>query len=552
MLRLLRSRGAAAAAAAAAATAAAVWQNAAAAETKQAAAAAAPLPPVAAHAQKIEEPAIEMLIHNISHSDMVLRVEEDPFEAATGQEARRYLARPQFNDFMPVSSLINEKLKEYEGEGALPEVVSVPSKYRVSYPAGLDLRRGGISPGVELTRTVADDAPSPSAAWRSLHIKGSKHGFLTGRELAERDSSTPRVVQVYLPLLATVLPEWMRAVKKRFLQRPLGTPQPRKVLVLVSGAGQPRDEHANPNDNSTEATGWLMERFVRLVYPEVEVIHIRSESESGIFKYDDNVRFVKKQVLPIVEAKRHEMVQAHGDGWASHLRVTVCLADGAPARISALHAAMRSYRPDYLHVWRTKTFWDTELLSEEDVESHTFKKLEMRPPQHRSQLPSTAEKGLVDEMVRYKRQFEAVRDSGAHELASFWLRKTGKAVLGVLVTRKADGTYTYWRGMNVEVSMPTGTLCAERNAIGNALGDDQSVRRSDMIAIAVLSVSLDPSLEKETSGEVAEVALNPLDPCGACMEWLKKISEVNPDFKVLTFTSTSCEKVFVTPIGEYG
>ena len=73
-----------------------------------------------------------------------------------------------------------------------------------------------------------------------------------------------------------------------------------------------------------------------------------------------------------------------------------------------------------------------------------------------------------------------------------------------------------------------------------------------MLAVAVLSVSLDPDLTTEGSGEVAEVALNPLDPCGACMEWLKKISEVNPDFKVLTFTTTSCEKVFVTPIGDYG
>ena len=35
------------------------------------------------------------------------------------------------------------------------------------------------------------------------------------------------------------------------------------------------------------------------------------------------------------------------------------------------------------------------------------------------------------------------------------------------------------------------------------------------------------------------------------MEWLKKISEVNPDFKVLTFTSTNCEKIFITPSARY-
>ena len=182
----------------------------------------------------------------------------------------------------------------------------------------------------------------------------------------------------------------------------------------------------------------------------------------------------------------------------------------------------------------------------------------MRPATHRSQLGAT-EKAVVDEMIRYKRQFEAVRDSNDHELGSFWLRKTGKAVLAVLLTSKADGTVSYWRGMNVEVSMPTGTLCAERNAIGNALAADQSIERAHMQAVAVLSVSLHPETEHahEASppGEVtefAEIAMNPLDPCGACMEWLKKISEVNPDFKVLTFTSTNCEKVFMTPIGDYG
>jgi hypothetical protein len=40
-------------------------------------------------------------------------------------------------------------------------------------------------------------------------------------------------------------------------------------------------------------------------------------------------------------------------------------------------------------------------------------------------------------------------------------------------------------------------------------------------------------------------SLNPIAPCGACQEWLKKIAEVNPDFKVITFTDTSCEQIFV-------
>eukprot|EP00965_Chrysotila_dentata_P095919 3169928-Pleurochrysis_carterae.AAC.1 len=55
----------------------------------------------------------------------------------------------------------------------------------------------------------------------------------------------------------------------------------------------------------------------------------------------------------------------------------------------------------------------------------------------------------------------------------------------VLLTKKKDGDATFYRGMNVEVSMPTGTLCAERNAIGNALAADQTLKRNEIHAVAV-------------------------------------------------------------------
>lgn len=42
--------------------------------------------------------------------------------------------------------------------------------------------------------------------------------------------------------------------------------------------------------------------------------------------------------------------------------------------------------------------------------------------------------------------------------------------------------------------------------------------------------------------------MNPLKPCGACNEWLKKIAEVNPCFSVITFTDELCEGVYVQEI----
>ena len=276
--------------------------------------------------------------------------------------------------------------------------------------------------------------------------------------------------------------------------------------------------------------------------------HVSSSDVNGIFRYDDNVRFVKSEVLPVIDAERTLALRAFGEDWPKKLNVTMCLADGPPVRISAMQAALRSYRPGYLHVWRLKTFWDERVVAEEDVEFHNFKELEMRPPVHRSQLQGEM-RALVEDMLRYRRQFEAVRDltrqsdageiSGVerHELDTFWLRKTRKVVMAVLLTKKSgvEDRPVFWRGMNVEVSMPTGTLCAERNAISNALAGDQTLRRTHLQGVAVLSLTLDresgevlrvgglsPS-DHNGGGEVSEVALNPLDPCGACMEWLKKV-----------------------------
>ena len=42
--------------------------------------------------------------------------------------------------------------------------------------------------------------------------------------------------------------------------------------------------------------------------------------------------------------------------------------------------------------------------------------------------------------------------------------------------------------------------------------------------------------------------MNPLKPCGACYEWLKKIAEVNPKFSVITFTDKDCNGIYVEEI----
>ena len=88
------------------------------------------------------------------------------------------------------------------------------------------------------------------------------------------------------------------------------------------------------------------------------------------------------------------------------------------------------------------------------------------------------------------------------------------------------------RGVNVEVSLPTGTVYAECNAISTAFCKFPKLERKDIKAVAVLS--LDRKLSK-------------LGPCGACQEWLKKVLEVNPDLRVISFNNPQTKEVFVRP-----
>ena len=100
------------------------------------------------------------------------------------------------------------------------------------------------------------------------------------------------------------------------------------------------------------------------------------------------------------------------------------------------------------------------------------------------------------ELIKFKEEFYAIQEDKTIEtdLSSFWLRKTKKPVLAVLLVQKPGQIPKLYRGTNMEVSMPTGSLCAERNVIGSALADDLSLRRQDLKVIVVYSVgTLDAS-----------------------------------------------------------
>ena len=201
--------------------------------------------------------------------------------------------------------------------------------------------------------------------------------------------------------------------------------------------------------------------------------------------------------------------------------------------IRSIAASLRAYAPPSIFVPYARGFTPPE----------GWKTARMLPFEEVDQAPAVPADDIHDEsvelcrseMAAWREDFLAVRRVDGEgspleddDLYGFWFRKGHKAVLAIVVHDGPDGLVAH-RGVNLEVSLPTGTLCAERNAIGSAFASHPGLRRAEFRAIAVMSVDLK----------------NPLAPCGACREWLSKISEVNPDFKVVTFENEECSAVYV-------
>jgi hypothetical protein len=176
--------------------------------------------------------------------------------------------------------------------------------------------------------------------------------------------------------------------------------------------------------------------------------------------------------------------------WRQTVSVTYSFADGSAARSHAIQAALRPYRPTYFHFWQLKTFWHETKITDEDIEVHSFEEMETVPAMAVESTPDTVIM-VVNEMKAFMMHYiETLRAGGRNDIETFWLRKSKQPVLAVLLVQKPGGKHVLYRGTNMEVSMPTGSLCAERNVIGTALANDPGLKREDLLMVAVLSLQL--------------------------------------------------------------
>ena len=93
---------------------------------------------------------------------------------------------------------------------------------------------------------------------------------------------------------------------------------------------------------------------------------------------------------------------------------------------------------------------------------------------------------------------------------TYWIRKSKKVVIA-MVCININGEIKYVPGINIEVSIATGSICAERNSISSAFSLYPNLKKKDVLAIAIGSFDLE------------DRSLKYIRPCCVCGAWLDKI-----------------------------
>jgi len=510
---------------------------------------------------------LEILVHNVSHTDLILGLSGNgglksieqtvkPFPAEYEDTPRKknstsnttqsgdddsdekyIMCRPRFSAFDLFSKRVLSELQgqiESTSEKDL-KVISYPRYERSTktarytlvtprpteqymLPVGFNLERpeGINNTAVDVSempnlRVRGKDIPKLDPyllgeAPRRLNLPRQQPLNNDQMKKTEALQETLRINAVFFPLLATLMPRWLGQISDKFKSdKSVESPNVKKVVVLVSGVGTPRNWTHSISGNSTQKCAELMEMFIHVLYPDITVVRIHSET--NIFRYDENITFANTELMPVIDAWRDANAKsepypdkqvvapsvqhnAFNPDWKQCVSVTYSFADGSAARSHAIQAALRPYRPTYFHFWQLKTFWHESKITVEDIEVHSFEEMETEPATAVNETSDTVTM-VVNEMNAFRKDFiSTLKDGGRSDLRSFWLRKTKKPVLAVLLVKKTDGQYILYRGTNMEVSMPTGSLCAERNVIGTALASDPGLKREDLMMVAVLSVQM--------------------------------------------------------------
>jgi hypothetical protein len=212
---------------------------------------------------------LEMLVHNVSHTDLVLSVNAPPQQ----NESPYCLCAPRFSAFdmycrRILASLSGDEIvvnfPRYERSETSPRysiVTPKPSRQGLLQllPTGLEL--AGLERHCSNLVLLEDELPNLRFRGRDAH---RIEPYYTNQEHVKR----LQISHAFFPLLATLLPQWQSEMKQKFAH----FHNVKKVIVLVSGVGTPRNWTHSITGNSTQACAELMERFIHVLYPDVTVV----------------------------------------------------------------------------------------------------------------------------------------------------------------------------------------------------------------------------------------------------------------------------------------
>lgn len=92
---------------------------------------------------------------------------------------------------------------------------------------------------------------------------------------------------------------------------------------------------------------------------------------------------MNSEVLPLLDKDRETCVRYVADDpttqWDQEFSLSFCLAEGAPARISAITQSLHQFRPNYIHILRPKSYRDESFLRTDGVQFLPFDKASSAP-----------------------------------------------------------------------------------------------------------------------------------------------------------------------------
>jgi cytidine deaminase len=361
---------------------------------------------------------------------------------------------------------------------------------------------------------------------RDKNVEYKRKRFPLGKE--------GEIVGVILPILSSVA----QSLLDNF-------PKPEHhffVQLLTTGEG----ELTRDRGRSTDYIGQILVIIGGFLFPKITFSH-QHDNSTDDFSFEGRPTFFRKKVIPYIHKIRQRIIDHYYEEdkeiWVKNFFVHLSLNTGTTTVFISTLNALQSYNPDFFHVSRSREWPDKKPLEAEYIDQENY---QQSPTIKYQDIESNVQQFTIQQMQDWNTYFKKAKPKREHEYdiikgekPTFFFRKGKQEVLSVVVVNNTDALsnterpYLAYRGVNLEVSLPTGSLCAERNAIGTALANNPRLKREHILCIAVLSL-----------GKRGPT----LGPCGACREWLTKVSEVNPNFTILTFADEDCTEVYLEAI----